>query len=79
MPAAHRVQSTPTNRCQTTVLRGSDNYDPTVGAFLDFLARDITAHPERLATMQPALAKRMKRLTAGVKFNLTEALDRVPT
>jgi prlF antitoxin for toxin YhaV_toxin len=79
MPAVHSVESAPTNCYQTAVQDANENYDPAMGAFLDFLAHDITAHPERLATMQPALAKRMKKLTAGVKFNLTEALGRVPT
>jgi antitoxin PrlF len=79
MPAVHRVESTHANRYQATELDASDGCDPVTGAFLDFLVHDITAHPERLATMQPTLAKRMRTLTAKVKFNLTEALDRVPT
>jgi hypothetical protein len=65
MPAIHSVESALTNWYQTTVLRANENYDPAVGAFLDFLAHDITAHPQRLATMQPALAIRMKKLTVG--------------
>jgi prlF antitoxin for toxin YhaV_toxin len=79
MSVVRKVESTLPDRYQTTALDGSEKYDPVTGAFLDFLAHDITAHPERLATMQPALAKRMKKLTAGVKFNLTEALDSVTT
>jgi antitoxin PrlF len=91
MSSVFKVESTLTVRYQATVpdaarralqldkRDASEDDDPAMGAFLNFLAHDITAHPERLATMQPALAKRMKRLTAGVKFNLTEALDRVPT
>jgi antitoxin PrlF len=91
MSSVFKVESTLTVRYQATVPdavrralplgkrdAGEDD-DPAMGAFLDFLAHDITAHPERLATMPPALAKRMKKLTARVKFNLTEALDRVPT
>ncbi len=60
---------------QLTKLDASEEDDPAMGAFLDFLAHDITAHPERLATMPTALAKRMKKLTTGVKFNLTVALS----
>ncbi len=60
---------------QLSRLDASEEDDPAMGAFLDFLAHDITAHPERLAAMPPALAKRMKKLTAGVKFDLTEALS----
>jgi antitoxin PrlF len=52
----------------------SEEDDPAIGAFLDFLARDITANPERLVAMPVALAKRMKKLTTGVKFDLTDAL-----
>ena len=79
MPAVFRVESTPTNHDQATLLDASESCDPVTGAFLDFLAHDITAHPARLATMAPALAKRMKKLTARAEFDLTEALDRVPT
>ncbi len=60
---------------QLSKLDASEDEDPAIGAFLDFLAHDIAAHPERLAALPPALAKRMKKLTTGVKFNLTEALS----
>jgi antitoxin PrlF len=105
MSAALKVESTLTDRYQTTVpdavrralqldkrdrlrytvkangvvqlskLDTSEDGDPAMAAFLDFLAHDITAHPERLAAMPPALSKRMKKLTTGVKFDLTEALS----
>lgn len=105
MPAVLKVESTLTDRYQTTVpdavrralqldkrdrlrytlkangvvqlsrLDASEEDDPAIGAFLDFLAHDITANPERLAAMPTALAKRMKKLTAGVKFDLAEALS----
>lgn len=59
---------------QLSKLVASEDDDPALGAFLDFLAGDITAHPERLAAMPAALARRMKKLSAGVKFDLPEAL-----
>jgi antitoxin PrlF len=60
---------------QLSRLDASKEQDPAIGAFLDFLANDITAHPERLAAVPATLAKRIKKLTTGVKFNLTEALS----
>lgn len=60
---------------QLSKLDVRENDDPAMGAFLNFLAHDITAHPERLVAMPAALAKQMKKLTAGVKFNLTETLS----
>jgi antitoxin PrlF len=91
MSSVFKVESTLTVRYQATVpdavqralqldkRDASEGDQPAMRAFLDFLAHDIAAHPERLATMPPALTKRMKKLTTRVEFNLTEALDRVPT
>lgn len=40
--------------------------DPAMLAFLDFLARDITARPEKLQALSPALKARLDALTAGI-------------
>lgn len=55
--------------------RADDTADPVLGAFLDFLARDIVTHPQRIRAIDAALAKRMRTLTKGVEVNLAAALD----
>ena len=103
MPAALELESTLTDRYQTTVpdgvrralklgkrdrirylvqsngcvvlQRAEDSEDPLLGAFLDFLGRDIATHPQHVQTIDAGLAKRMRALTKGVKVDLGAALD----
>lgn len=103
MPATLELESTLTDRYQTTVpaavrralgvgkreriryrllpdgsvqLQAAHEVpDPTLGAFLDFLAADVVAHPRHLAALDAGLAKRLKLLAKGSKVNLDEALD----
>ncbi|UJW81148.1 type II toxin-antitoxin system PrlF family antitoxin [Hydrogenophaga sp. SL48] len=49
--------------------------DPVIGKFLDFLARDIAAHPERLQRIDMGLVQRGRELTAGVKFDMDAPLS----
>ena len=49
--------------------------DPVLGQFLDFLARDMAKHPERLKTISPSLLQRIQALTNGVEFDLNAALS----
>lgn len=55
--------------------RANDEEDPVLGTFLDFLARDIAKHPQRVRAMDAGLAKRMRSVTKGVKVELNAALD----
>lgn len=55
--------------------RVNDEEDPVLGTFLDFLARDIAKHPQRLRALDAGLAKRMRAVTKGVKVDLNAALD----
>ena len=48
--------------------------DPVLGLFLDFLARDMAAHPERLQGMDAGLARRLAELTADVEIDLNAPL-----
>ena len=103
MPAALELESTLTDRYQTTVpdgvrralklgkrdriryvvqsngsvvlQRAEVAEDPLLGAFLEFLARDIAAHPRHVQAIDAGLAKRMRALTRGVKVDLGAALD----
>lgn len=49
--------------------------DPALEAFLDFLARDMTQHPERLQGLAPALVQRVQALTEGVAVDLEAPLS----
>jgi hypothetical protein len=49
--------------------------DPVIVQFLDFLARDIGAHPERLQRIDLGLVKRGRELAADVKFDMDAPLS----
>jgi len=49
--------------------------DPVVDAFLDFLARDMASHPERLTGLNADLVARIERLTEGVVVDLDEPIE----
>lgn len=49
--------------------------DPALGQFLDFLAADITTHPERLRTLDTSLIERIQSLVGGAEIDLNEALS----
>jgi len=48
--------------------------DPVLGHFLNFLAQDMAAHPERLATVPCALVQRIQSLVSAVDVDLDAAL-----
>jgi antitoxin PrlF len=49
--------------------------DPALDAFLGFLAKDMTQHPERLQALDKALVQRVQTLTAGVAVDLDAPLS----
>ena len=55
--------------------RADEADDPVLGSFLDFLARDIVAHPRQVLAVDSELAERMRALVKGVKVDLEAALD----
>ena len=105
MPTTMEVESTLTERYQTTVpasvrsalrlgKRDKIHYsirpggevvlsraadvqadDPALGAFLGFLAHDMTQHPERLQAVDADLVQRIQALTAGVELDMDAALS----
>ena len=52
-----------------------DSADPALGKFLDFLAQDITNHPERLQRLDAGLVERIHALTGGIEVDLDAALS----
>jgi len=53
----------------------AEDSDPALGAFLDFIEADITAHPERLRAFSGTLHDRLKALVGEVAVDLDEPLS----
>ena len=49
--------------------------DPVLGPFLDFLARDLANHPERLRAVDAGLVQRLQSLVSGLEVDLDAALS----
>ncbi len=49
--------------------------DPVMGQFLEFLARDISSHPERLVAVDVGLVQRIQSLVDNVKIDLDAPLS----
>jgi antitoxin PrlF len=60
---------------QLSRLDASEVDDPAISGFLNFLANDMTAHPQHLQPMTSALRGQIQHLTAGIHVNLTDALS----
>ncbi len=70
-----RIQYTIKPNGEVVIARAEpEGDDPLLGRFLAFLAADIAAHPERLSTLDPALASQMRWLTEGVEIDLEAPL-----
>jgi antitoxin PrlF len=52
-----------------------DEDDPVLGLFLDFLARDIAQHPERLRPLDPALMRSIDALVGHIEVDLEQPLS----
>lgn len=53
----------------------AEEADPAVGAFLAFLAGDLTQHPERVRGMPRALLRRARALTRGISIDHDAAIE----
>jgi antitoxin PrlF len=60
---------------QAVIRRAEDEADPVLGAFLDFVERQINEHPERLQPVTAELRDRMRRLSEGVTVDLDEEIE----
>lgn len=49
--------------------------DPVLGGFLNFLAQDLSAHPERLRAVDAAFVERLRDLVGGMEVDLDAALS----
>lgn len=105
MPATLQLESTLTDRYQTTVpetvrrvLRlgkrdkihyiiqpdgavlmtrsaPTEDSDPLLGSFLDFLVHDMKAHPEQIQMLDAGLVDRIRTLTRHVEIDLDAPLS----
>ena len=57
-----------------TRAKASDD-DPVLGQFLNFLARDIASHPERLQAVDADLVSRIHSLTGNIEIDLDAPLS----
>lgn len=53
----------------------SEEDDPVLGAFLEFLARDIAEHPERPQAVDAGLVQRIQSLVDGAEIDLDAPLS----
>jgi antitoxin PrlF len=65
----------PTGEVVLTRADAVEDADPVLGKFLDFLAKDITAHPERLQGFDTDLVQRIHSLAGGIQVDLDAALS----
>lgn len=49
--------------------------DPVIGRFLDFVARDLSNHPERLRQLDTTFVHRAQALVHGVEVDLDQPLS----
>lgn len=59
---------------RAVIEKANEEADPVVGAFLTFLARDLTQHPERLRGMPRALLRRARAVTRGISIDHSDAI-----
>lgn len=53
----------------------SEEADPVIAAFLDFLEQDMLRNPHNVVAFPPSLADRMAALTEQVDFDLDDDID----
>lgn len=56
------------------VKANAEDQDTAVGAFLDFLEKDIREHPEHVQGISPELVERIRALTGGEVVDLDEPI-----
>jgi antitoxin PrlF len=65
----------PNGEVVLTRAASADGDDPVLGQFLDFLARDIAHHPERLQAVDRGLVQRIQSLVDGIDVDLDAPLS----
>lgn len=65
----------PSGEVVLTRVETRDGDDPVLAQFLDFLAADITRHPERLQSLDAGLVHQLRSLVGGVDIDLDAPLS----
>jgi antitoxin PrlF len=65
----------PNGEVVLTRVEAAEGDDPVLRSFLDFLARDIASHPERLQAIDAGLVRRLRSLTGGIEVDLDAPLS----
>lgn len=65
----------PSGEVVLTRVDATEDADPALEKFLDFLAQDIINHPERLQSLDAGLVERIHALTGGIAVDLDAALS----
>ena len=60
---------------RVVVTRATEDVDPAVGAFLDFLEKDMIAHPENISPLSKAWLDRMQSLVGHMKVDPDEPIE----
>ncbi len=58
-----------------TRVQAQDEDDPVLASFLNFLARDMASHPERLQVLDANLPARIDTLVGKAEFDLEQPLS----
>ena len=53
----------------------TEQRDPMVGAFLDFIEADVRQHPQRFRAIPVDVLDRVRELSAGIEVDLDTPLD----
>jgi antitoxin PrlF len=59
----------------TRAKANTEGNDPVLGQFLEFLARDIVSHPQRLQSVNTDLAQRLQTLVGNIEVDLDAPLS----
>lgn len=65
----------PNGEVVLTRAESPEDDDPALAPFLDFLARDIASHPERLRAIDTRFVKRLQSLTGDIEVDLDAPLS----
>jgi antitoxin PrlF len=69
-----RYCTEPSGRVYIELARSEED-DPALGAFLDFVEADISAHPDRIRAFDGALRDRLAELVGNVEVDLDAPLS----
>lgn len=65
----------PNGEVVLTRAEDSEAADPVLGQFLNFLARDVANHPERLQAVDAGLVQRLNALVGDIEVDLDAPLS----